>query len=329
MSERPRPSAARLALLALVVLPAAASHAQSAGTGRAAAKPAEQSLEPGNRGHGSFTFGYQNTLADGFDASVGADLDFGVVRLQSVFLTLEYYLGERWAFHFSVPYVTAKYRGDFPFCPEVEPPTCVAGADYTLTEPQPDSEFLDDGSYHGSWQDYTFGLSYHHVIEDTYFLTPTVLVTIPSHEYTFYAQAAPGKYLERVEFSLELAHQLELSNWYWRGAAGYVFVEETLGQNVDYAKVDLELGYFLSDRFIVKGFAAGKHGHGYSGADNTSEELYHIIQRTPHNYANLGAGLDWRIDDRYTVSATAQTLIWGEDVFDYKYSIDLRLTRSF
>ena len=43
----------------------------------------------------------------------------------------------------------------------------------------------------------------------------------------------------------------------------------------------------------------------------------------------LRSGLDWHLDDKYTLSATIQRLVWGQFVFDFKYSADVRLSRDF
>jgi hypothetical protein len=39
--------------------------------------------------------------------------------------------------------------------------------------------------------------------------------------------------------------------------------------------------------------------------------------------------MDYRIDDRHTLSTSAQTLHWGQSVYNLQYSFDVQLTRSF
>lgn len=74
----------------------------------------------------------------------------------------------------------------------------------------------------------------------------------------------------------------------------------------------------------------GKKGNGYTGGyDETTELWYHHDERAQHNYANLGAGFDYHVNDKYTVSTTVQRLVWGQFVFDFKYSMDVRLSRAF
>jgi hypothetical protein len=71
-------------------------------------------------------------------------------------------------------------------------------------------------------------------------------------------------------------------------------------------------------------------GSGYTGPyDQTAEEWYHHDQRAKHKYANVGASIDYHFQDQYTVSATVQRLVWGQFVFDFRYSFDVHLTREF
>jgi len=56
---------------------------------------------------------------------------------------------------------------------------------------------------------------------------------------------------------------------------------------------------------------------------------YHHDQISSHEYANIGIGVDYQLGDKYTLSTSVQTLVWGRNVYDFKYSADLRLTREF
>jgi hypothetical protein len=296
------------------------------------------SIEPGlsidpdpaetSKGHGSVSIGYQNTYVNGqFLPVPGGKAPIGYVRVQSVSFDVNYFFADRWSAQLGIPYVEGRYRGPAPHCITTAPPQCQGQV--VPTQPHPQSRFLDDGSYHGAWQDWNVGVAYHGNIDD-YLLTPTVIAYLPSHDYTFFANSAVGQDVRKLELALDLAHQLELSNFYYRARAGHVFAEKTLGQSIDYNKLDLELGYFIDERWTAKVFGSGKKGHGFTGRyDQTTEEWYRHDQRAKHNYVNVGAGLDLHTGDKYTVSATVQRLVWGEFVFDFKYSLDLHLTREF
>lgn len=280
------------------------------------------------KGHGWMSIGYQNTYIDGFFVPVpGGKAPIGAVRVQSLSLNAEYFFADRWSGYLGIPFIESRYGGDSPHCASQAPLQCRGAT--VPAQPHPESKFLDDGHYHGTWQDWNIGLTYHTNVGD-YLIKPSVTAYIPSHNYTFFSQAAPGQDLLKLEVAVELAHQFELSNLYYRVNLGHVFAEKTLGQSIDHNRLDLEVGYFLNDAWTVKAFALGKYGNGYTGGyDQTTELWYHHDQRAMHNYANVGAGFDYRIDAKNTLSATVQRLVWGQFVFDFKYSFDVRLTRNF
>ncbi len=297
-------------------------------TGPVSARPIDQTLDETAKGHGSVSIGYQNTYVNGMFLPVpGGEAPIGTVRIQSVTFDLNYFFADRWSAELGIPYVEAVYHGPGPHCITQSPPECAGQV--VPSQQHPESQFLDDGNYHGTWQDWTLGVAYHANLND-YLLTPSVTAYLPSHHYTFFANAAVGQDLRKLELAFELAHQFELTNVYCRVRAGRVFAEKTLGQSIDHNTVDLELGYFLNETWTVKAFGVGKKGNGYTGPYDQSTELwYHHDQRAEHNYANLGAGVDYHISDKYTLSTTLQKLVWGQFVYDFKYSLDVHLTREF
>ena len=290
--------------------------------------PIDETLGETAKGHGSISIGYQNTYVNGMFLPVpGGEAPIGTVRVQSIDLGVDYNFADRWSVHVDLPYIEGRYRGPVPHCPNAIPTQC-AGTP-AFTHPHPESQFLDDGNYHGTWQDWGIGVAYHANIDD-YYLTPSITAYLPSHGYTFFANAAVGQDLKRVEVAATLAHQFEFSEVYYRIGLGHVFSQETLGQSIDYNKVDLELGYFLNEALTFKVFGVGKKGNGFTGPlDRTSELWYRHDQRAKHNYANVGGGVDYRLNDKYTLSSTVQKLVWGEYVFDFRYVLNVTLTRAF
>ena len=288
--------------------------------------PIERAQDDTAKGHGAVSFAYQNTYIKDMEL-IGATNPIGGVRIQSVAFDLDYFFADRWSAHVGIPFVETRYGGSRPHCITNIPPQCRNAT--VPSQPHPESQFLDDGHYHGTWQDWTLGVAYHANVDD-YLLTPSVTLHIPSHDYTFFAQSAPGQGLRKIELAIDLAHQFERSNFYYRVRLAQVYAQKTLGQSIDHNKLDLELGYFLDEDWTVKAFATGKKGSGYTGPyDMTTEQWYHHDQRALHNYANVGVGFDYRMSDRYTLSTTLQRLVWGEFVFKFKYSFDVRLTREF
>ena len=313
-----------LALGAVFALPV---HAQDADSSEEWALDASQS----SKGHGSMSIGYQDTLVNGFKKHRGGTRDVGTVRIHALDLDVEYFFADRWSVRAGVPFVQSRYHGGFPHCPTRNPVPC-QNPDVRVPDPEhPESRFLDDGDAHGTWQDWLLSVSYHTNI-DNYYLTPSVTVLVPSHDYTFFAQSAVGQDLNKLRVGIELAHQFDFTELYYKVDVAHVFAEETLGVSIDSNRLDLELGYFVSPKLTLKTFAFYKRGDGIFNDDprlSSSEFFYHHDQISKHEYFNVGLGLDYNIDDKTTLSTTAQTLIWGETVYNLRYSIDVRLTRDF
>jgi len=299
---------------------------QLPGETASAPAPIDETLKGTQKGHGSISIGYVNTLTNGFHVTSSDVLPEGSLRSHTLSFGIEYFFADDWSVRADIPYIDNRWQGR-PHCPTSAPPQC-AGIP-VLTHPHPESAFLDDGKFHGDWQDFGMGVTYHTNING-YFLDPSITAYIPSHDYTFYANAAVGQDVQRVELTATLAHQFNFSNVYYRVGFGRVFAEKTFGQNIDYNKLDLELGYFINERWTAKLFSTAKKGNGYKGAyDMTSEVWYHHDQRSPHNYAAAGFGADYHFAEKYTMSSSLQREIWGYLIFNFKYAFELRLTREF
>ncbi|HZX90278.1 MAG TPA: hypothetical protein VFE67_06520 [Rudaea sp.] len=313
----------------LVLLGAAQATDADAQAGRRPGEgppPIEDVLEGSPQGHGNFSISYLNHLVNGFRGPDGNISPNAAIRSHAIALSVDYNITDRWTLHAEIPYIVNRYQGPNPHCPTAAPPQCANMP--ALATPHPESQFLDDGSYHGAWQDWTLGAAYNADFEG-YFVTPYVTVYLPSHDYTFFSQAAVGYGLQRVELGATLAHQFDFTQVYYRVGYGRVFAEETLGQSIDHNKVDLELGYFLNPAWTVKLFSTAKKGNGYFGGyDRTTELWYHHDQRAPHNYASVGFGVDYNFN-KYTLSSSVQKEIWGQVIFNFQYAFELRLTRSF
>lgn len=297
------------------------------------AQPPSDTLGETAKGHGAISISYLNTYVNGFYVDSNTKIPTGAVRSQGVALDLDYNFAEDWSAHLGIPFLSNRYDGPAPHCPTNTPPQC-AGAP-VLNPQHPESQFLDDGNTHGTWQDWTLGAAYHTHIGD-YLITPSITATIPSHGYVFFANAAVAQDIWQLEFAATLAHQFAFTNLYYSLGYGYVFTERNLGTSVSHNRWDLELGYFVSEKLSLRTFTTGRVGHGYTAAHllpitdgQTNAYWYHHDQISEHNYAGVGLGLDYQFADNYTLSTSIQRLIWGETVFDFKYAFEARLIKQF
>jgi hypothetical protein len=278
-------------------------------------------------GHGSIAIAYLNSYVNGFWLDSNTKLPNGAIRSRGVALQLEYFVADAWSVYVGIPYFSNRYDGAQPHCPTTAPPQC-AGIP-PLNPQHPESRFIDDGRYHGAWQDFTLGAAWHTHIGE-YFVTPALTATIPSHDYVFFDNAAVGQRLRQLLLSATLEHQFEFSNFFYRLGYGYAFSQKVSGHDTGYQRFDGELGYFVNERLQVRTFLTGRVGNGYSAKDLlpltngfSNDYWYHHDQLSKHTY--FGAGLG----NRYALGAGIQHEFFGETVFDFKYALELRLTRTF
>jgi len=284
-------------------------------------------------GHGSISIGYQQTYVDGLRRDSHTVIDAGEGTMRSLQLDAQYFLSDRWSLRAGIPFVSNVFHGS-PHCPTTEPVQC---RNMPALNPQrPESRFQDDDRYHGTWQDWHFGASYHATPRPGWFLTPSLTVWIPSHNYTFFSNAAPGQRIWKLEPALELAHQFDFTNLYYRARYGYVLTEKVLDTRMSHHRLELELGWFINERLTARVFTIGKKGDGYSlqelgplTAGRSNDYWYHHDQIVKHDFAEAGIGFDYHFSSPYTLSAAWHDMLWGESVINFRHAIEVRLTREF
>jgi hypothetical protein len=148
--------------------------------------------------------------------------------------------------------------------------------------------------------------------------------------------ATVGQGLNKLGFGIELAHQFDFSNFYYRARYQYVFVEKTLGINVDYYTFGLDVGYFLTPRMALRAFGDGKLGNGRTDTQISAhcppcaDEVWFLHDKYRlEDHINVGAGLDYQFGDHLSFSASALRMVWGKSNLNLKYGLDFKLTRSF
>ena len=48
-----------------------------------------------------------------------------------------------------------------------------------------------------------------------------------------------------------------------------------------------------------------------------------------HNYLNIGIGLDWVLNDHYSLSSNYMEMVWEDQVNILEYAFTLSLARAF
>jgi len=278
------------------------------------------SAEESRKGHGHFTTEYQYISVDGYEASTG-EFDIGTTDTHTLYFELDYYLTDRLSVVVGLPLIRKRYQGTFPHD--------VAGLD----PPNNTAPFIDDGDYHTDWQDFHLGARYV-ALDGPLTIEPFISLGIPSNDYPFYAHAAVGQNLNKLDVGADFTYVPPISDAFFRLGIGYVFVEETLGTNIDHWRIYGDAGYFFGPRLSGRVFFMLKKGHGLKFPDDfppplTDEHWYQHDRQLKHNYMNVGIGIDWAVNDKYSLSTSVMTMTWAEQVHIMDYAAIVSLTRSF
>lgn len=270
-------------------------------------------------GHGLFSVSYQHIHADGFQATTG-ELPIGTIDTHTVNFEFEYQFSDRWQASVGIPLVTKRYQGPVAHDPrDLDPPR--------------EAAFIDDGSYHTDFQDWHLAIRYLTRTGNLY-VEPFAALGVPSNDYPFFAHAAVGQNLMKFDLGAAFIYRPSLSNAWYRLDVSHVFVEETLGTNVDHWRINAEIGYAFTRRLAGRAFVLVKEGSGLEFPDDfppprTDEGWYQHDRRVKHNYVNAGLGLDFVIDERYRVSLSGLTMVHADQVHVVEYAFTVGLHRSF
>ena len=281
----------------------------------------ERALQGHSRaGHGFFSVGYQFISVNGFQNSVGIS-PIGDVETQSLNLELEYYLTDRWTLVGGIPYVKKRYLGQGRHDPLL------------LDPPRPEVENVDLGHWNSGFQDFHLGVRYL-AIDSPLHIEPFVFYGLPSQDYPHFGHAAIGQNRWKLHVGSAFEYFPPLSDAFFRFDIAYVFVEETLGVSINHWNLYGEAGYFFMPQLTGRIFAMIKEGDGLIFPDDfppprTTEKWYQHDRLVKHNYANMGVGLDWSLNDKYQLSTSWMTMIWAEQVHIMEYAVSVSLSRSF
>jgi len=272
-------------------------------------------------GSGSVSLSYQYIEVNKFQNGK-EKIDIGKVETNTIYLELEYILAQRWRLQLGIPYIWKSFNGIGRHDP------------LALVPPRPDVPYIDDGSYNRDFQDvYT---TVHYLWKSNPVqLEPFVAVIYPTHNYPHFGNAAVGQNLWKVEVGLELTKFMPFSDWYYRLAGSYTFVEKTLGVNVNKIGLAGQVGYFFTPRFGMNLFFLGKKGKGNSaqmfppGPARTTEAWYQHDRTLQHSYLDAGIGAEYYIGDKWEVNGALLATVWGESVHWVDHSGTIELTRYF
>ena len=264
------------------------------------------------QGEGTVSIQWQNVFSkDHFVPTTAVDI--GHIESHAVVFDVTYGVTDKVAIDLSLPFITSKYDG-----------------------PQPHPTALDDGAYHGALQDFRISARYN-IRAGRFAVTPYIGSILPSHNYEYYAHAAPGRRVAEVQVGAYIARLLDaaIPGAFVQARVGYGLMQQVADINHSRAMLDLEIGDFVTERFRV--FAIGTGQVTFGGIDiplagpnslPMSLQPHHDrIDRT--DFLNVGAGASFSIRDSVDVFGSMVTNVANRNGHATNRGIDVGISWSF
>jgi hypothetical protein len=234
------------------------------------------------RGEGSISLSYLDLFTSDHLLSSGKPQNRGPTRLSTITAGVLYGISDRLAVSEEIPYIASKFTLTSGLAPNAH--------DLEAT--------IDDGRYHGTYQDFRSAVRYNAVQRPLMF-TPFFEVVIPSHRYETFGHSAPGKDLREFRVGANIGRLLNpiLPRGYFDLRYGYSFVQRLAGMTLDRNNVDLELGYFLTPRIAVRAFGSvQKTLGGVESLVPPDSALFPIHDRLERgHYSRIGGGASFAL----------------------------------
>jgi len=253
-------------------------------------------------------------------------VDSGRIRTEAALFDVSYGLTDRVAVTVGLPLVAAKYSG-------VSPHPLV---DLSGPTPRFGANPLYDGSYHPTLQDLRFSVRYN-LTKKNFWLTPFVGSVVPSHNYEYFAHAAPGTHLNEVQFGVSAAKLLDslVPGLLVQSTFSYGVVGQVLDFTPNRFNLDLEVGYFLNPKLRLLALSTGQIVQ--DGIDIVPNprvnlpalEYEHHDQISLDNFLNLGAGAAYSLNERVDIYGSLIHTVAKRNGHAIDHGVTIGLTWSF
>lgn len=311
------------------------------------------------KGVGSFSISYQNNFADRHTFNDGREylavasekiVDNGAVRTQAGYLDFGYSFTDRLAVSFELPYMDSKY-----YLPKTFPlgadgkPNYGFGPHRLLDGTTP----IDDGHYHGGFQNLGFRVRYN-IATHPFMITPFLQYDVPSHAYPFYSHAVIGNRLAEFQIGTYLGG-LVTTNTYITGGYGLGFPQRVLGISRTHHHLELEGGYFVSERIrafgilhgqitqggidlkqlpssynsfplLFEGWGVPVNGKSYTSGDET---MLHHLQTQRDSFLNMSVGMQYSLTSSMDVYGALEHTLTNRNLHKLKYGLTFGLSWGF
>ena len=269
-------------------------------------------------GEGTVSLTYQNYYVKGHYVGVKGvpTTDTGATHSKSLVAEVDWGLPKAIGLTIGLPYIASKYTG---------PPVYFVGG--IETHPGP----LDDGSYHGAFQD--LHVEVRRMIEfERVAIAPLAGITVPTHEYETQGEAVPGRH--RTDFQIGATAGTDLSSWipstYVHARYALAAAEVIDGLSSVRSNIDVEVGSDVTRRLGLRGLVDWQIRHkGPTNAELVAHDWATHDRFVVSNYTNLGAGLTIRVRQSTELSGTWVSTVTGNRGAHMGHLLAVTLTREF
>jgi hypothetical protein len=240
------------------------------------AAPVRAQASVPDRREGTLTVTYQNYDVVGHFDPQGHENENGGTRSHALVAELDYGVFDRAGLLVSVPFIASKYTG---------PPSYYVGP--FLTYPGP----LDDGTYHGAFQDLHIELRRQWWAGPVP-VTPFVGGSFPTHPYETVGEAVPGRHRWDLQVGASAGVDLEriLPGSYVHARYAYGRMQEVNDFPFTRSNIDLDVGVAATSRVLVRGLVNWQIRHTGPTIAQLAPDWVHHDRFIAPSYVNLGGG---------------------------------------
>jgi hypothetical protein len=278
-------------------------------------------LSPKGEGTASVLYQY------GFDRlhvyADGRTKDRGHTFLNGVLLDGDFSLTDKLAVRASVPYISGRYVGR---------------NGHTLVRGRPETAVaLDNGSFHGSLQDFRFDVRYS-LSQRALKVVPFFQTIMPSHQYATLGHAAVGSNLREFRIGVNLGRRLNpiLPKAFMQGRYAFGFSQKVANIAPKRSYAEFQLGYFLTRRLSLQGSTVLAYSH--NGNDNdynlfpdnlTDEQWLNHDRISRAKLLDLGANIGYSFNESTNVVVGVGHSIWGANTHLRAIVVSVGFVKAF
>ena len=173
----------------------------------------------------------------------------------------------------------------------------------TGTPPHP--TVPDDGRAHTTATDLRVDVRYNALNRRNLVVTPYLTSVTPSHDYEFFAHAAPGRRVHELQIGAMVGTTIDqvLPGMFVQGRYGYGIQERFVDVAHNRSVFSVESGYFATPDIRVFGMVNGQRTHGGVDVTPRARLEWPELQWQNHdriareNFLNVGGGIGWTLTD--------------------------------